>query len=107
MAGARALEPRLQTPGALMVNLLGFEDRDAADPAADYASQRDALAALPEAHLHWYGKAGASVGRKLGHITLLLRQSDPATRRQEAMERLEQVRRIWPLPPSDRTGQPS
>ena len=102
VAGQNALEPDLVVPGALMVNLLGFEDRDAADPAADYASQRDALAALPEAHLHWYGKAGASVGRKLGHITLLLRQTNPAARRQEAMERLEQVRQHWPLPPEER-----
>ena len=102
VAGQTALEPDLVVPGALMVNLLGFEDRDASDPGADYASQRDALGALPEAHLHWYGKAGASVGRKLGHITLLLRQTDPAARRQEAMERLEQVRQHWPLPPEER-----
>jgi 5-(carboxyamino)imidazole ribonucleotide synthase len=49
--------------------------------------------------LHWYGKAGSSIGRKLGHVTLLLRQADPEARRQEAMERLAQVRQIWPLPP--------
>ncbi|MFZ9849895.1 MAG: 5-(carboxyamino)imidazole ribonucleotide synthase [Vulcanococcus sp.] len=102
VSGQSAQEPDLVVPGALMVNLLGFEDRDPADPAADYASQRQALAALPDAHLHWYGKAGASIGRKLGHITLLLRQADPASRRQEAMDRLEQVRQHWPLPPEER-----
>jgi 5-(carboxyamino)imidazole ribonucleotide synthase len=99
VGGAPALEPDLVVPGAMMVNLLGFENRDVADTAADYASQREALAALPEAHLHWYGKAGSSIGRKLGHVTLLLRQADPEARRQEAMERLAQVRQIWPLPP--------
>ena len=102
VAGQQALEPELVVPGALMVNLLGFEERPATDPAADsaaYGEQRRALAALPEAQLHWYGKAGCSIGRKLGHITLLLRQHDPAARRQEAMERLAQVRQIWPLPP--------
>ena len=99
VGGEPALEPDLVVPGALMVNLLGFENRDVADPTADYASQREALAALPEAHLHWYGKAGSSIGRKLGHVTLLLRQADPEARRQEAMERLAQVRQIWPLPP--------
>ena len=99
VGGEPALEPDLVVPGALMVNLLGFENRDVANPAADYASQREALAALPEAHLHWYGKAGSSIGRKLGHVTLLLRQADPEARRQEAMERLAQVRQIWPLPP--------
>jgi len=102
VAGQSAVEPDLVVPGALMVNLLGFEERDATDPAAEYASQRAALAALPEAHLHWYGKAGASPGRKLGHITLLLRQGEPAARRQEAMERLAQVRQHWPLPPDER-----
>lgn len=99
VGGEPALEPDLVVPGALMVNLLGVENRDVADPAADYASQLEALAALPEAHLHWYGKAGSSIGRKLGHVTLLLRQADPEARRQEAMERLAQVRQIWPLPP--------
>ena len=99
VGGESALEPDLVVPGALMVNLLGFENREVADPGADYASQREALAALPEAHLHWYGKAGSSIGRKLGHVTLLLRQADPEARRQEAMERLAQVRQIWPLPP--------
>ena len=102
VAGQTALEPDLLVPGALMVNLLGFEERDAADPSADYASQREALAALPDAHLHWYGKAGSSPGRKLGHITLLLRQAEPAARRQEAMDRLAQVRQHWPLPPEER-----
>ncbi|MFM7653553.1 MAG: 5-(carboxyamino)imidazole ribonucleotide synthase [Vulcanococcus sp.] len=102
VAGQTALEPDLVVPGALMVNLLGFEERDAADPLADYASQREALAALPDAHLHWYGKAGSSPGRKLGHITLLLRQAEPAARRQEAIDRLAQVRQHWPLPPEER-----
>jgi len=99
VVGAQALEPDLVVPGALMVNLLGFESRDAADPEADYAHQREALAALPEAHLHWYGKAGSSIGRKLGHVTLVLREGDAEARRQEAMERLDAVRQIWPLPP--------
>jgi 5-(carboxyamino)imidazole ribonucleotide synthase len=97
-------EPALQAPGALMVNLLGFEQRSADDPAAAYEVQRQALAGLPEAHLHWYGKAGASVGRKLGHVTLLLQQQDPVARRQEAMQRLEAVRQIWPLPPGPEPG---
>jgi 5-(carboxyamino)imidazole ribonucleotide synthase len=85
-------------PGALMVNLLGFEQRSAEDPVADYSEQRQALSALPEAHLHWYGKRGSSLGRKLGHLTVLLRSSEPEQRREEAMQRLQQVREIWPLP---------
>jgi 5-(carboxyamino)imidazole ribonucleotide synthase len=99
VGGSPVLEPCLSAPGALMVNLLGFEQRDADDPAAHYEHQRGQLAALADAHLHWYGKRGASPGRKLGHVTLLLRQSEPIARREEAMQRLEQVRQIWPLPP--------
>lgn len=100
VAGHRVAEPALVAPGALMVNLLGFEERNGDDPAADYHDQRQALTNLADAHLHWYGKAGSSVGRKLGHVTVLLRQNEPEARRQEAMERLDQVRQIWPLPPA-------
>jgi 5-(carboxyamino)imidazole ribonucleotide synthase len=85
----------LQVPGALMVNLLGFESSD-----ADYQSQRDALAALPEATVHWYGKQGSSPGRKLGHVTLLLEGTTPQERDDQAQHLLEQVRLIWPLPPA-------
>ena len=83
----------LRVPGALMVNLLGFETSD-----GDYQAQRDALAALPEASVHWYGKQGSSPGRKLGHVTLLLQGGTPAEREQQAERLLAQVREIWPLP---------
>lgn len=84
----------LQVPGALMVNLLGFQEGD-----ADYRAQREALAALPAATVHWYGKQGPGLGRKLGHVTLLLQGAAAAERQHEAMERLAAVRAIWPLPP--------
>jgi 5-(carboxyamino)imidazole ribonucleotide synthase len=99
VSGERALEVDLQVPGALMVNLLGFESRHPEDPEAAYSARRQALAELPDAHLHWYGKTGSSIGRKLGHLTLLLHEADPVARRQLAMQRLETVRQIWPLPP--------
>jgi len=51
--------------------------------------------------VHWYGKRGAGLGRKLGHVTLLLEAATAAEREQEAMERLMAVRAIWPLPPED------
>jgi len=94
VAGLPMGSAELKVPGALMVNLLGF-----ADGPSDYGSQRDALAQLPGAALHWYGKQGAGLGRKLGHLTLTLDAQDPAARMAEAMARLEQVRQIWPLPP--------
>ena len=94
VAGLPLASTDLQVPGALMVNLLGFLEHE-----ADYQAQRDALAALPRASVHWYGKQGAGLGRKLGHITLLLEGASAAEREQEAMQRLAAVRAIWPLPP--------
>jgi 5-(carboxyamino)imidazole ribonucleotide synthase len=94
VAGLPMGEVELTMPGALMVNLLGFE-RAAGDP---YAPQRQALAALPEAVLHWYGKQGSSLGRKLGHVTLRLSGTTAEDREQEARRRLEEVRAIWPRP---------
>ena len=85
----------LTVPGALMVNLLGFEAGD-----SDYRRERDALAALNDAFLHWYGKGLSRPGRKLGHLTLLLRGATDEERRQEAAAKLAEVRRIWPLPSS-------
>lgn len=85
--------PEPLVPGALMVNLLGREgtqERDEADCQA--------LAALPGAHLHWYGKSESSPGRKLGHLTLLLESSGHEALQQEAQAKLQEVRSIWPLP---------
>lgn len=87
----------LKVPGALMVNLLGFETA-----ASSYEEQRRALADLPGASVHWYGKRESSPGRKLGHVTVLLSEQQPEQRQQEAMERLDQVRAIWPLPPEEK-----
>ena len=93
VAGQGLQAPQLTAAGALMVNLLGT-DNGAADRGAALA----ALKALPGATLHWYGKQGPALGRKLGHITLLLKALDPEERDQEARQRLEQIRTIWPLP---------
>ncbi len=96
VSGQGAQEPELSAAGALMVNLLGYGPAS----ADDFADRRQALAALPEAHLHWYGKRGPCLGRKLGHLTLLLRERRGPERQREAMDRLAQVRAIWPLPPA-------
>jgi len=93
-AGLDVPDPSLKVPGALMVNLLGL-------PEGQAASLEDRLAALrrePGFHLHWYDKQGESAGRKLGHVTVVLEASDAQSRRQQAMAALEQLRAIWPLP---------
>ena len=93
-AGLQVPEPELRVPGALMVNLLGL----APDKAPPLDQRLAALEADPTLHLHWYDKQGESEGRKLGHVTVLLSGFDAETRRREAMEALEKVRSIWPLP---------
>ncbi|MCP9928739.1 5-(carboxyamino)imidazole ribonucleotide synthase [Cyanobium sp. CH-040] len=88
----------LRVPGALMVNLLGFEHGTAGGDDA-YRMERRALAALPGASVHWYGKRESSPGRKLGHVTLLLDGPGPEAVQAQARQRLEAVRSLWPLPP--------
>ncbi|MEB3262954.1 MAG: ATP-grasp domain-containing protein [Synechococcus sp.] len=84
----------LVVPGALMVNLLGYESSE-----GSYGPQREALARLEGAHVHWYDKSGSSPGRKLGHVTLVLQCATPEERAVEAAQRLAEVRSIWRLPP--------
>ncbi len=83
----RSLEnPSLQTSGAVMVNLLGFEDSQ-----ASYLDKREQLAAIPDAFVHWYGKTRSYPGRKLGHVTVLLASSQ----RQAALAVADKIKAIW------------
>jgi 5-(carboxyamino)imidazole ribonucleotide synthase len=79
--------------GALMVNLLGLREGN-----DDHIAERRLLERLTGAHLHWYGKQGGGVGRKLGHLTLALEAHSAKERQEEAQRRLAEVRSIWPLP---------
>lgn len=74
----------MSCPAAVMVNLLGL-----AELGVDYSAKCAALAALPEAHLHWYGKKNAYPGRKLGHLTVLLDHP------QAAVAMIQQIETIW------------
>ncbi|MBD2362265.1 5-(carboxyamino)imidazole ribonucleotide synthase [Anabaena minutissima FACHB-250] len=65
--------PALQCTTAVMVNLLGYETSH-----SDYQSKRQQLAAIPQAHVHWYGKTESRPGRKLGHVTVLLENYNQA-----------------------------
>jgi 5-(carboxyamino)imidazole ribonucleotide synthase len=82
--------PNLNCPGALMVNLLGFETGQ-----SDYTQRRQQLLQIPNAYLHWYGKLESRPGRKLGHITVRLDQSKPDEFRQHALVNLAQIEAIW------------
>ncbi|HSV70314.1 MAG TPA: 5-(carboxyamino)imidazole ribonucleotide synthase [Methylibium sp.] len=67
MTGLPLPPPRQHSP-AVMLNLLGdlWFDAQGRERTPDWAG----VLAIPGAHLHLYGKAGARPGRKMGHLTL-------------------------------------
>lgn len=76
----------LKCASAVMVNLLGYENS-----TSDYQNQRQQLAAIPQATVHWYGKTESRPGRKLGHVTILLEHQN-----QDAANALaDSVESIW------------
>jgi 5-(carboxyamino)imidazole ribonucleotide synthase len=76
----------LKSAGAIMVNLLGYEDFE-----SDYQGKRAKLAAFPNAYVHWYGKTQSRIGRKLGHVTVLL----DSTQLSQARSIAEEIERMW------------
>lgn len=72
------------SPVAIMVNLLGFEQN-----VSDYLEKRQAIASFPNTHIHWYNKTSASVGRKLGHVTILAETYDTA------IDLRDRIETIW------------
>lgn len=50
---------------SLMMNILETEALN-----ADRQRKLDAVLGIPGAHLHWYGKKGGRLGRKMGHLTI-------------------------------------
>ena len=67
MAGLPLPTPRLHS-SAVMLNLLGELWFDA--QGNECTPPWTEVLALPGAHLHLYGKAGARRGRKMGHVTI-------------------------------------
>jgi 5-(carboxyamino)imidazole ribonucleotide synthase len=89
VCGFPLASPHLTCAGAIMVNLLGYENA-----SHDYRAKRQQLAAIPNAHLHWYGKTESRVGRKLGHLTVTLATSDDHLQHKAAAIG-QQVEEIW------------
>ncbi len=86
VAGLPLGNTALKCKGAVMINLLGYENSQ-----SDYTEKRQQLAALPQTYVHWYGKTESRPGRKLGHVTVLL-DSDS---RSEAEAIAQNVESIW------------
>jgi 5-(carboxyamino)imidazole ribonucleotide synthase len=85
--------PDLLTSGAVMVNLLGYERSE-----SDYLTQRQQIDEIPQAHVHWYGKAESRPGRKLGHVTVGLQQESGEAKRAIraiAQQIADQIESIW------------
>lgn len=78
--------PALRCAAAVMVNLLGYENSQ-----SDYEQKRSLLKQIPQAHLHWYGKTESRLGRKLGHVTVLLDNQN----QNEAMDVARSIESIW------------
>jgi 5-(carboxyamino)imidazole ribonucleotide synthase len=86
VAGTSLGDPSLTCGAAVMVNLLGYEES-----TSDYLAQRQQIAAIPGAYLHWYHKPVVRPGRKLGHVTVIL---DTANRAR-SIAAAEQIEAIW------------
>ncbi|MFO5491830.1 MAG: 5-(carboxyamino)imidazole ribonucleotide synthase [Cuspidothrix sp.] len=76
----------LNCHSAVMVNLLGYETSQ-----SGYQKQRQQLADIPQATVHWYGKTESRPGRKLGHITVLSDQDN----RNTVKSIIHQIESIW------------
>ena len=84
--------PEMIVNGALMANLLGLSSN-----FSKTISQRlDDLRSIPGLNVHWYEKEEEKKGRKLGHVTYLLKNKDTLSRKKEALEVLKTIRSIWP-----------
>jgi len=80
----------LNSAGAVMVNLLGYESAE-----SDYLEKRKQLAQIEGAFVHWYGKKESRLGRKLGHVTVLLDRERQAQGRSQALAIARTVESIW------------
>ncbi|HLO47052.1 MAG TPA: 5-(carboxyamino)imidazole ribonucleotide synthase [Kamptonema sp.] len=80
----------LNCDGAIMVNLLGYENAQ-----SDYGAKREQLAQIPGAYVHWYGKSESRLGRKLGHVTVIQQARSPGDRQVEAAAIAQTVESIW------------
>jgi 5-(carboxyamino)imidazole ribonucleotide synthase len=79
-------KPDLKSPGAVMINLLGYENS-----LSDYQEKRQKIQQIPHAFIHWYGKKESRPGRKLGHVTVLLESQNNS----EALAMAQTVEDVW------------
>jgi len=90
VTGQPLKQPVLQCQQAVMVNLLGYENAE-----DDYAEKRAKLAEIPQAFVHWYNKTESRIGRKLGHVTVLINHLEHQNQRQNLLAMIQKIESIW------------
>ena len=83
--------PEMLVDGALMANLLGLQS----NYPITLSQRLDDLRSIPGLNVHWYEKEEEKKGRKLGHVTYLLKNKDALSRKKEALNVLKTIRSIW------------
>ena len=78
--------PNLKSAGAIMVNLLGYENS-----YHDYPEKRAEIANISNTYVHWYGKNESRPGRKLGHVTVLVSDAEL----KEGEKYIKKIESIW------------
>ena len=91
-SGINVPMPEMLVNGALMANLLGLQS----NYPTSLTQRLDDLRGIPGLNVHWYEKEEEKKGRKLGHVTYLLNNKDPLSRKKEALDVLQTIRSIWP-----------
>ena len=91
-SGIDAPIPEMLVNGALMANLLGLQS----NYPISLNQRLDDLRGIPGVNVHWYEKEEEKKGRKLGHVTYLLKNKDALSRKKEALDVLKTIRSIWP-----------
>jgi 5-(carboxyamino)imidazole ribonucleotide synthase len=74
ICGLRLGPTDLLSGGAAMANLLGSKTGD----FSSTSGVARALTAVPQSHIHWYGKSKTRKGRKMGHVNVLGSSPDEA-----------------------------
>ncbi len=91
-SGINVPMPEMLVNGALMVNLLGLQS----NYPKTLTQRLDDLRSIAGLNVHWYEKEEEKKGRKLGHVTYLLKNKDALSRKKEALDVLKTIRSIWP-----------
>lgn len=86
VAGLSLGKTTLKTSAAVMINLLGFENAP-----AEYQGVLAKISQRPNTFVHWYHKQESRIGRKLGHVTVLLEEES----RPVAIATAQKIEALW------------